>query len=101
MNVSGIISYAPVGGFPAGAAVDHILVSLTGSNTANSQHQSVPSDTAAVLFANVAADSYTTSVQAYNTAGAALGVEVTGTLTVTAPATISLQLPATATFTQS
>ena len=52
-------------------------------------------------FPNVAAGSYSFSVAAQDSTGAVLGTPVTGTFTITAPATISLSLPSVVTPTQS
>ena len=90
------ITYAEVPGFPAGSVVDHIVATVTG---AASSSQSVAPGTSSVSF-SLAAGSYTFSVQAADASGAFFGSPVTGSFTITAPATVSLSLPASVTATQ-
>ena len=92
VNATGAITYADVGGFPAGSVVDHIAVTLTDAAGVVTG-QNVPPGTATVTFANVAPGTYTTSVSAKSSTGATFGTPVTGSLTVDAPATVSLALP--------
>lgn len=97
------ISYAPVPGFPAGSAVASVAVAIVGSNPANNQNQTVAPGTASVVFNNVAADSYTYSISAQDasTPPNVFGTSVTGTFTVAAATTVTLNLPSAATVTQS
>lgn len=89
------VSYADVGGFPAGSAVDHITVSISAT-----QSQDVPAATASVSFADVAPGDYTATASAKDATGAVLGTPATASFTVVAPATVTLSLPATVTVTQ-
>lgn len=81
--------------FPAGTVVDHIAVSISDPALSPpvSVTQNVAPDTASVTFANVAPGTYTASAVAQDATGAALGVAVTVSFTVSAPATIALSLP--------
>lgn len=85
--------------FPAGSAVDHIAVTATGTNSANSQTVSVPAQSAAGAVAvsfTLAPDSYVLSAVALSSSGAEFGSPVTGTpnpLVITAPATVTLLVP--------
>jgi len=98
--VVGIV-YAAVAGFPAGSAVDHITVTATGSNPANSPApQNVPPDTAVVTFDSLAPDTYAISAQAFPASGSGYGTAVTTSITITSTATVSLSLPSTVTATQ-
>ena len=97
MQVIGTIAYADVPGFPEGSVVDHVLVSIINS-TGGVAQQSVAPSTASVTFDGVAAGDYTYSIQAFPVSGAGFGTPVTGSFTVAAPATITLALPASATF---
>lgn len=100
MNLIESITYAPSAPtFPAGTVVDHILCTLTGSTTP-AISQSVAPLTASVTFPNVPADSYTVTAQAMDATGAPLGTAVSTTITITAPATISLNLPSAVTAAQ-
>lgn len=103
MNANLAISYVDVPGFPAGSAVAAIVASITDTSLTppTSLTQSVTPGTASVSFPNVAAGSYSFSVAAQDSTGAVLGTPVTGTFTITAPATISLSLPSVVTPTQS
>jgi hypothetical protein len=94
-NAAVAVNYAPVPGFPAGSAVDHILVTATASNPANSPApQSVAPDTSEVTFANLAPDTYVFTAQAMPATGAGFGSPVASApLTIVAPATVSLSLP--------
>jgi hypothetical protein len=88
--------------YPAGTTVAAVVVSISDTSVTPpvSTSQSVAPGTAAVTFANVDAGSYTYSVQAMDATSAPLGTAVTGTVSITAPATISISLPASATVTQ-
>jgi hypothetical protein len=100
MNLIESITYTPSSPtFPAGTVVDHILCTLTGAATP-AVSQSVAPLTATVTFPNVAADTYTVTAQAIDATGAPLGTAVSTTLVVTAPATISLNLPSAVTAAQ-
>ena len=99
MNAVLAILYSLVPGFPAGSVVAHISASITGAVTPVIT-QSVPPDTASITFANVPADTYTFSVAAMDASGNTFGTAVTGTFTITAPATVSLNLPSSVTASQ-
>jgi len=102
MNALLAIAYALVPGFPAGSVVANIVATITGSASGNTtpQSQTVAPGTASVTFAGVAADTYTYSVGAVDANNNTLGTAVTGSFTITAPSTISLNLPASVTVTQ-
>jgi hypothetical protein len=95
------VSYAAVSGFPAGSVVDHILVTATASNPANSPpSKSVAPNTASVTFTNLTPDTYTLTAQGFPASGAGYGTAVSTTITITSTAPISLQLPSSITVTQ-
>lgn len=94
------VAYSPVAGFPAGSKVDHIAVSITESNPANSMNQNVPPDTAAVVFNNVVVGTYQFSVSAVDAAGNTFGTPVTGTF-IAVDTTVTLSLPSSAVVTGS
>lgn len=96
------ITYAKTSGFPAGSVVDHIAVSITDTTAVppTSVTQNLPPDTGSATFVNVAPGSYTFSVSGQDVTGAVFGTPVTGTFTITAPATVTLSLPATASAAQ-
>ena len=88
------VTYAAVAGFPAGSAVDHILVTATAGTPANSPPaQSVAPNTPSVTFVNLAPDTYVIKAQAFPASGVGFGTAVTTTITITSTATVSLQLP--------
>ena len=94
-EVVATLVYSDVTGFPTGSVVDHILVTLTGTNSVNNQSQSVAPSTATVTFSTVAADTYTVSAQAFPATGAGYGTAVVSApVTSTGPVTITLSLPA-------
>lgn len=85
---------------PAGSVVDHVTISATAANPANSPpNQSVPPGTASVTFSNLTPDTYTFSVQAFPASGPGFGSAVSATLVVTGT-TVTLQIPGTVTATQ-
>ena len=90
------VVYADVPGFPAGSAVDHVAVTVTGA-VAPAVTQTVAPGTTAVIFPALGVDTYSYSIAAQDASGAVLGSAVTGTFAVTAPATVTLSLPASAT----
>lgn len=95
------VTYAPVSGFPAGSVVDHITFVATGTNPANNPPpQSVPPNTASVVFKNLTPDTYTIVAQGFPASGAGWGTAVSTTITITSTATVSLQLPSALTATQ-
>jgi len=83
--------------FPAGTSVASIVATITGAAAGNTTPitQTVAAAAPSITFDNVIADSYTYSVAAVDSKGAVLGTAVTGSFTVSAPATISLSLPST------
>jgi hypothetical protein len=88
--------------FAPGTVVDHVAVSIAGTNAANNQSVNVAATATSAAFSNVAADTYTVSVQAQDANNNNLGTAVTGTITITAPVTnISLSLPSAVTLAQS
>ena len=99
MNALLAILYSDVPGFPAGSAVSHIVASITGAVTPV-QTQTVAPGAPSVTFASVPADTYTYSVAGVDSAGNTYGTAVTGTFTVTAPATVTLSLPSAVTASQ-
>jgi len=105
MNLDLAISYADVSGFPAGSAVAAIQATVTGTAAGNTTPivQSVAPGTASVVFALTVADTYTYSVVAVDSATPPneYGSPVTGSFAITAPATVTLSIPATVTASQS
>jgi hypothetical protein len=101
-TVVGTLTYADVPGFPAGTVVDHVVVSVSDTSVSppTSTSQNVPPGTTSVTFADLDAGSYTFQVSAVDSSGVALGTPITGSFTVTAPATVTLNLPSAASFTQ-
>lgn len=85
--------------FPAGSVVDHIAITATATNPANSQSVSVPAQSAAGSVAvslTLAPDSYVLVAVALSSAGAEFGSPVTGTpnpLVISAPTTVTLMVP--------
>lgn len=100
MNANIAITYTDVPGFPAGSVVDHIVVTVVGTANSLPNMQAVPPGTASVSF-DLAADDYTVSAQGFPVTGPGFGQAVTTAFSITAPATISLSLPATVSATQS
>lgn len=92
------VVYADVPGFPAGSVVSHIVATVTGAVSA-AVTQTVPEGTTSVIFPALGVDTYTYSIAAQDASGAVLGTAVTGTFAVSAPATVTLSLPASATAT--
>lgn len=89
------IGYGPVGGFSQNTVVGFIAVTIQSANTP-AVTQNLAPNTAQASFANVAADVYTWTVQAFDgsTPPVALGSAHSGTFTVvTPPVTITLNLP--------
>ena len=63
--------------------------------------QTVAAGTAEITFSLVNPDTYSYSVGAVDASGNALGTSVTGSFVITAPATITLNLPASVVASQS
>lgn len=99
MNAVLAIVYTEVPGFPTGSVVDHIACSITGAATPILTANVAPG-TASAEFANVPADTYTFSVVAQDAAGNDFGTPVTGSFTITAPATMTLNIPSSVTASQ-
>jgi hypothetical protein len=102
MNALISLVYSVIAGFPAGSVVDHILVTVTGATAgATPLSQKLAPDASSVTFANLPADTYTVTAQGFPAIGAGFGTPAGTTFTITAPATVSLSLPATVTAAQS
>ena len=88
------VTFAPQS-FPAATTLGSIVASLTGSASGNTTPvvQTVASGTASIVFSAVVADTYAISVQQQDGNGNALGAAITGSVVVTAPSTITLQVP--------
>lgn len=101
-TVVGSITYADVPGFPAGASVDHVVVSITDTSVSptTTVSQNIAPGTASVTFANLDTGSYSYTIAGVDGSGVVLGSPVTGSFSVTAPATITLNLPSAASFSQ-
>lgn len=85
---------------PAGSVVDHVTITATASNPANSPpNQSVPPGTASVTFSNLTPDTYTFTAQAFPSSGPGFGSAVSTTLVVTGT-TVTLSIPGTLSATQ-
>lgn len=87
------LAFGPVA-FPASTVLGSIVASLQGSDTTVAPAvQTVPAGTADIAFPNVAPDTYTYSVQQLDESGNALGNPISGQVVVSAPATVTLQVP--------
>ena len=83
--------------FPAGTVSSGIVVTLAGHDPVT-----LTSAPSVATFANVADGEYAITAQAVDASGVALGAAVTGSVTVaTAPATVSIDVPASLTVTVS
>jgi hypothetical protein len=79
--------------FPAGTgALASTTVTLTGATTGAQPAVSIPIGAASVSV-SLAADSYTWSMQSFDSAGDQLGEPFTGSFTVAAPANVTINLP--------
>lgn len=79
--------------FPGGtAAPDHVSVTLTGSNPANTYSQNVPPATASVTFSNVTPDSYTVAIREVDAGGNGLA-SVSDSVTVSPPPPVTYSVP--------
>lgn len=89
-NVNFSVQFADQGGFPAGSAVDHLVLTVTGpeSSTVNL----APNATSASVTIS-AAGGYTASVQAVDATGDHFGTAAIATFSIAAPATVTLSLP--------
>jgi hypothetical protein len=96
------ITYGDVPGFPADAVVDHITVTATPKNPANSNVVlSVAEGVATVTLPNLAPDTWTITAQGFPAAGGAgWGVAASATIVIVSTATVSLHLPASLVVTQ-
>jgi hypothetical protein len=105
MNLVLAVLYSPVPGFPAGSAVAAVTATVTGTASGNTTRisQSAPAGETSFVFPLTVADTYTYSVQAVDgaTPPNTYGTAVTGTFTITAPATVTLSLPSSVTPSQS
>jgi len=89
-NVNFAIVFANVDGFPAGSAVDQLVLSISGPEAST---QSLPANAStATVTINTAGD-YSATVQAVDATGAHLGVAASATFSIAAPATVTLSLP--------
>lgn len=106
MNAALTLGYGQVSGFPAGSAVASILLAAVGALPANATPvtQQVAPGTASVTFSSLPADTWTfsaTPLDANNNALTASGYSVpTGSVTLTAPSTVTLSVPTTLSATQ-
>lgn len=100
-TVVGSITYADVPGFPAGTAVDHVVVSVTDTSVSptTTVSQNIAAGVTSVSF-DLDAGSYSYTVAGVDAGGVVLGTPVTGSFSVTAPATVTLNLPSAASFSQ-
>ena len=94
------ITLGPVDGFPSGTVVDHIAVTVTAAFLAAPQTQNIPPSQSSLVITGEAAGTYQYSVVGQDAANNALGTPVTGSFTLSAPATITLQLPTAVSVTQ-
>jgi len=88
------LTYAPQQ-FPVGTALGAIVASLTGSAAGNTTPvtQTVAAGTSDIVFSAVVPDTYAISVQQQDANGNALGAAITGSVTVSAPSTVTLSVP--------
>lgn len=87
------IAFADVDGFPAGAAVAGLTLSITDPDGIVTPHAlAATATTASVVLTTVGG--YTASLQAVDASNAPLGSAVNATFSISAPATVSLSLPA-------
>jgi hypothetical protein len=94
------ITYAEIPGFPAGSVVASIVATLVGTVNVTPITQTGSPGVTTLTFANLAADTYSYSVSGEDPSGNIFGSPVTGSFTVTAPATVSLSLPSAVSVTQ-
>lgn len=97
MNAAFAITYHAQS-FAAGTTIDHVRVTIVGQNNPQ-QSQSVPPGTTAVDF-TVAADSYTYTIDTIDGNGQLL-TSLGGSFVASAPQTVSLQVPSSASVTVS
>lgn len=102
MNAVFAITYTPVPNFPAGSVISHIVATIIGTAAGNTTPavQTAAPDATSIEFANVAADSYTFTVQAEDASGNTFGTPVSGSFTITTPVTVTLNLPSTVAVSQ-
>ena len=97
MNLNLAVTYAEVPGFPAGSAVASYVAVVTGAAAGNTtpvvQTYPAASAPASFVFPLSVADTYTYSISGQDASGNTFGAPVTGSFAITAPATISLNLP--------
>lgn len=88
------VTYADVPGFAPGTTVGSVVATLVGAVNTTPVTQSSVTEADTITFVNVPADTYSYTVQALDANANPLGVAVVGSFTLTAPATITLSLPA-------
>jgi hypothetical protein len=86
------VSYAPVDGFPAGSAVDHIAITVTDPSAVATVINVAP-DTASAPFDATIVGNYNVTAQAVAADGSVFGTPVSATFVVVAPVTVTLSLP--------
>ncbi len=92
-----ITAYALVPNFPLGSAVAAIQATVTGTAAGNTTPivQSQPPGAVQFIFPLTVVDTYNYSVAGVDAALDTYGTAVEGSFTTTAPATVTLNLPAT------
>ena len=105
MNLNLAVTYAAVAGFPAGSVVASYVATVTGTAAGNTtpivQSVAAASAPASFVFPLTVADTYSYSVSGQDANGNTFGTPITGSFAITAPATVSLSLPATVAASQS
>jgi hypothetical protein len=86
------IGFTDTPGFPAGSAVDHVRLTVTGA-LGSSASQAVAVGVTSVNYTFGVPDTYTVTVQAVAADGSVFGTPVSTTFVVAAPATVTLSLP--------
>jgi hypothetical protein len=104
MNLDLAVVYALVPNFPAGSQVAAIVATVTGTAAGNTTPivQSAGPGVPQFVFPLTVADTYSYSVSAVDgsTPPNTFGTPVTGSIVITAPATVTLNLPSTVTAVQ-
>jgi hypothetical protein len=99
MNITATATFAEALGFPAGSSVSAYRFTVNTGGTGT--HQDVAPGADVATFALTAPGDYVGTTQALDATGTPFGPIITSnTLTIAAPATISLSMPATMVLTE-
>lgn len=92
-DVTFAIAFADVSGFPAGSVVSHVDLTVLAPDGASTVRSLRPDETSVTLAFDVVGD-YSATVQAIDASGALLGNPALAAFSISAPATVTLSLPA-------